>query len=160
MRKMTPYLGALPLMLMLACSSSSNRPVEIGLSAPSFALKNLAGAVIKNDSFKGKPIIINFWATWCQPCMKEIPTLKELDEKDEIDIVGIALDEGGPGPVKRFVKTNDIKYTVLLGNQEIFQRFNGMAIPYTLVLDSSHKIVNIHRGIAGVEDLKEDIRKL
>ena len=152
------FFIAIAFALTTSCSQNNQGPVEIGKLSPDFHLADLDGAKINLKKYKGKPLIINFWATWCQPCMKEIPVLKDVS--DHIDIVGIALDKGGEKPVKRFVKANNIPYKVLLGNEEIFRKFNGYSIPYTVVLDASHRVVNIHHGVAGKEDLEQDIQKL
>ena len=105
-------------------------------------------------------MIINFWATWCQPCLKEIPALKQIASESNARVVGIALDEGGANPVRQFVDRNHINYKVLLGNEKVFRRFEGFAIPHTVVLDRDHKVVNIHRGPATFEEFQRDLKDL
>jgi len=146
--------------LLMSCGSTAAPEVSVGARSPGFSLQNLEGQDINLKSYSGKPLIINFWATWCQPCLKELPALKTLSDRKEIDIVGIALDEGGQEKVRRFVNRNKIGFTVLLGDQKIFREFDGYSIPYTLVLNSNHEVVKIHRGPAKLEDLEADIRLL
>ncbi|MCP4657114.1 MAG: TlpA family protein disulfide reductase [bacterium] len=133
-------------------------PLRVGQQAPEFSLPTLDGGELSSSSLLGgEPIILNFWATWCQPCLKEIPELKEMAANPEVRVVGIALDEEGVRAVKPFVEHHGLDYTMVLGNQEVFQRFSGFSIPFTLVLDPSWKIVNIHRGPASCEELEADL---
>ena len=105
-------------------------------------------------------MVLNFWATWCANCKKELPMLQELAQHPQVKVIGIALDEGGRNAVQPFVEKNGINYTILLGNQQIFTRFNGLAIPYTLILDRNQQIVNIYRGPVGKEAIKADLKQI
>ena len=131
-----------------------------GQIALDFGLESLDGRTVHLSDFRGKAVLLNFWATWCQPCMGEIPELKEFAATSKVKVVGIALDEDGLKAVKPFVDDHKINYTVLLGDQEVFQRFNGLGIPYTLVLDRSQRIVKIYRGPATKASLEEDLRMI
>ena len=94
-----------------------------------------------------------------RPCLKEIPTLNAIADDSSARVVTIAIDEGGAAVVEPFVAKHDIRYTVLLGDRALFQRFNGWAIPYTLVLDSSLRIVSFHRGYVSLRSLERDLRR-
>ena len=104
-------------------------------------------------------MVLNFWATWCRPCVKEIPTLNAIAGRSSARVVTIAIDDGGASVVEPFVERHGIDYTVLLGDREVFQRFNGWAIPYTLVLDSSLRIVSFRRGYVSLRSLERDLRR-
>lgn len=138
----------------------ASEDVTVGSKSPTFSLKSLDGVTVKSGSYEGNIVILNFWATWCQPCRKEIPVLKQLAERSEAKVVGIALDQEGLKTVKPFVEQNGINYMVLLGNEDVFRRFNGFAIPYTLVLDLKGEIVKIYRGPATQESLEQDLEKI
>ncbi len=142
--------------LLWGCGEEAGE-VAVGLRAPGFELEALDGNMVEGASLEGRPVVVNFWATWCQPCMHEIPVLKDLDREGAVKIVGIALDEEGARKVAPFVERMGIAYTILLGDQETFQRFNGYTIPYTLVLDDSRTIVNIYRGPITREELERDL---
>jgi cytochrome c biogenesis protein CcmG/thiol:disulfide interchange protein DsbE len=144
------------------CGTSESDPanVVVGSQAPSFALASLDGATVKSNAFQGTPVVLNFWATWCQPCMSEIPELKELAASSKAKVVGIALDSEGLKTIKPFVATNKINYTVLVGDEEVFQRFNGVGIPYTLLLDPSQRIVKIYRGPTTRKALEADLKSI
>jgi Redoxin len=96
----------------------------------------------------------------CQPCMSEIPDLKQLAANSKAKVIGIALDQDGIKTIRPFVANNNINYTVLVGDEEVFQRFNGIGIPYTLVLDSSQRIVKIYRGPTTKEALEQDLKTI
>jgi thiol-disulfide isomerase/thioredoxin len=162
MRQAFKFFPCVLLLAALASCSADSSPenVVVGNLAPDFTLTSLDGTTVESNSLKGTVVIVNFWATWCQPCMTEIPELKEFAASSKARVVGIALDEGGLNAVQPFVENHRINYTVLLGDQEIFQRFNGLGIPYTLVLDRSQRIVKIYRGPATKASLEEDLRMI
>jgi hypothetical protein len=92
--------------------------------------------------------------------MAEIPELKDLAANSKVKIVGIALDEKGLETVKPFAEAHRINYTVAVGDQDMFQQFNGVGIPYTLVLDPSQRIVKIYRGPTNRESLEADLKTI
>ena len=144
------------------CGTSEPDPasVVVGSQAPSFALRSLDGTTVKSTALKGTVVVLNFWATWCQPCMSEIPELKQVAASSQIKVIGIALDPEGAKTIKPFVASNNINYTVLVGDEEVFQRFNGVGIPYTLVLDPSQRIVKIYRGPTTKAALEQDLKTI
>lgn len=152
-------LGLLVICLT-GCGGVSDQPqVAVGNYAPAFTLEARDGSTVASSSLKGEIVIINFWATYCQPCRSEIPELNRLAESARAKVVGIALDPGGPEVIRAFERDANLKlnYTVLLGDEEIFQRFDGVGIPYTLVLDRSQRIVKIYRGMVNLELLEKDL---
>jgi thiol-disulfide isomerase/thioredoxin len=140
--------------------SGGAQDVKVGNQAPVFSLKSLAGETVTSHSYGGNILIVNFWASWCEPCKKEMPILKQLADSLEAKVVGIALDEGGLKAVKPFVEKYGINYTILLGNQDVFNRFQGFGIPYTLVLDPKQQIASIYRGPVTREALEQDVKKI
>lgn len=165
MKLSTPkmFCGVFVLVLLLSgCGASDPDPasVVVGSQAPSFSLTSLDGTTVKGSDLKGSVVVLNFWATWCQPCMGEIPELKQFAASSKAKVVGIALDPDGLKTIKPFVASNEINYTVLVGDEEVFQRFNGLGIPYTLVLDSSQRIVKIYRGPTTRDALEQDLKAI
>jgi thiol-disulfide isomerase/thioredoxin len=134
--------------------------VIVGNTIPDFSVTSLDGKTVNKDSLKGQIVVLNFWASWCTPCMAEIPELKQLAASSNAKVVGIALDENGLETVKPFVEAHQINYTVALGSQELFQEFNGVGIPYTLVLDPSQHIIKIYRGPTNRESLEADLKTI
>ena len=163
MRKILTVIICLSAAALSGCASAQAvRPEEVvvGNTIPDFSLTSLDGKTVDKDSLKGEPVVLNFWATWCTNCRAEIPELKEVAARSGAKVVGIALDETGIEAVKPFVAGQGINYQVLIGDQDTFQQFNGVAIPYTLVLDRSQRIVKIYRGHAGRDELEADLKKI
>lgn len=153
----------LSLVALGACGSAqaiNPEDVVVGKTIPDFSLTSLEGKTIDKESLKGEIVVLNFWASWCTPCISEIPELKEVAANSNAKVIGIALDETGLETVKPFVQAHQINYTVMVGDQELFQQFNGVGIPYTLVLDRSQKIVKIYRGPTDRESLEADLKKI
>ncbi len=153
------------LLLLTLCGCSSDAPsnpedVVVGAQSPAFSLPTLDGATLKSNTLKGNVVVLNFWATWCQPCMIELPVLKDLAATSKVKIIGIALDEGGAKVVKPFVADHEINYPVVIGNQDVFEQFNGLAIPYNLLLDPSQRIVKIYRGPISKEEIEQDLKTI
>ncbi len=149
------------LCLLLAACQIAPRHADVrqGKTLPAFQLPALDGEKISSESYLGQPVVLNFWATWCGPCVKEIPTLKTLHHDSSTRVISIAIDEEGESIVRPFVEEHDIDYPVLIGDVEFFRRYNGTGIPYTLVLDSSLKIVKMHRGYVSLRSLERDLRR-
>jgi cytochrome c biogenesis protein CcmG/thiol:disulfide interchange protein DsbE len=144
------------------CETSESDPasVVVGSEAPTFSLTSLDGTTVKSSALKGHVVVLNFWATWCQPCMGEIPELKQVAAGSKAKVIGIALDQDGAKTIRPFVVSNNINYTVLVGDEEVFQRFNGIGIPYTLLLDPSQRIVKIYRGPTTKEIIERDLNSI
>ena len=158
-RLLARYILSLTLVACCGCGGAAEPEViEAGSPAPKFRLKSLDGRTVESGSLEGRPVVLNFWATWCAPCREEMPELKQLAASGAAQVVGIALDEGGADAVKPFVELHGINYTVLLGDQETFTRFDGVGIPYTLLLDSSLRVVKSYRGTITREALERDLK--
>jgi len=125
--------------------------------APPFSLKKSDGETITLSSLRGKVVILNFWATWCGPCRAEIPGFVEVYQQYKLkglEIVGVALDSDGWKAVTPFVEKYDIKYTVVMGDEETIQRYGGInAIPTTVIIDRKGDIVARHVGYMSKGDL-------
>ncbi len=142
--------------LLLSCGPPATS-VSVGASAPSFELPNLDGGTFDSRSLAGEIVVLNFWATWCQPCWREIPELSAIAASRRARVVSVALDEEGRRTVAPFVERRGIDYPVLIGDQEVFQRFHGVNLPYTLVLDGDGVVVSVHRGPVDRSLLERDL---
>lgn len=122
-------------------------------SAPSFTLKDLDGNDVSLSDFEGKLVILDFWATWCPPCVMEIPHFIELYEqyKDRgFAMVGISLDREGIDVVRAFAQKHDMNYPILMSDGQVAQAYGGInSIPTTFILDSAG---NIRRKYVGYRD--------
>lgn len=132
---------------------------------PSFVLNDLSGSAQNLQDYKGKVLIIDFWATWCAPCRKEIPDFIALqDEYREkgLEVIGISLDDS-LRDLTDFVKTNQINYTILYRDQErkIVDVFGGIkGIPTTFIIDREGNVVNKFVGLREKEVFRDAIEPL
>lgn len=133
-------------------------------SAPNWHLQNLEGKPVKLSDFRGKVVLLNFWATWCPPCREEIPDLISLQKQygpRGLVVVGVAMDEGGAAVVQPFVKKMGINYPVVAGDQKTADAYGGIeGIPTTFVIDRSGKVVAGHEGGADRATFEADIKPL
>ena len=137
---------------------------EVGKPAPTFSLADLDGRQVSSTSFRGKVVILDFWATWCPPCKAEIPHLVSLQSKYRdrgLAIVGLSLDAGGAGDVKPFADEHDVNYTMLIANDDVSRAFGGVTmIPTTFVLDRNGVVVKRFIGYTAPEVFEETIQPL
>ena len=139
-----------------------------GKAAPlNFTLKDMNGVDVKLASFKGKPIVMNFWATWCGPCRAEIPSLVELNKQygeagKDVVILGISVDD----PVEKlkpYAAQMKMNYPVLVGNgrDDVQDAFGPLwGIPVTVFIDREGRIAKKHSGIASKEQFEQEIKAL
>lgn len=129
-------------------------------SAPDFTLTNLEGQKVSLSDYKGKIIIVDFWATWCGPCKMEIPSFIKLQEdyKDDVVVLGISLDQGGPKVVVPFAKKMNINYPIVYGDGTVVQAYGGIrGIPTTFVIDRDFNIQRKYVGYTGHAVFEKDI---
>ena len=141
---------------------SEPRGALVGAPAPAFTLPEVGGASYSLRDAKGKVVILNFWATWCGPCKREIPDFIELQRRygeRGLQILGVALDDRGP--VEEYTATNGLNYHVLIGDGQIAQLYGGItSIPTTFIIDRSGKIVNSFVGLQPKDVWLAEIEKL
>lgn len=121
-------------------------------SAPAFDLPDTRGGRKSMESYKGKVVMLNFWATWCGPCKQEIPDFIELQKEygdQGFEIVGISLDEAGhEAAVKGFVKQKGMNYDVLFDDGSVAQAYGGVrSIPTTFLINREGEIVSSQVGL-------------
>ncbi len=135
-------------------------------SLPDLRLADLAGQEIASNSWAGKVVVLNFWATWCPPCLKEMPMLDELQrgvDPGRLQVVGVAID--APDDVRRFLAENQVGYQILLGDLdtvELSRRLGNRTsgLPFTVVFDPLGRRVYSHTGEIEPDDVRTHILPL
>jgi thiol-disulfide isomerase/thioredoxin len=132
-------------------------------AAPPFLLRDINGKIVSTADWKGKVVILNFWATWCPPCREEIPELIRLQEKykDKLLIVGASEDEDGPQKVLQFVQQHGMNYPVVMATKELIDNYGGVpALPTSFIIDSQGRVVMKHTGLYEYDVYEREIRAL
>ncbi len=137
----------------------SDKPVSV----PAFSIADLDGQPISMAAYKGKVVLINFWATWCGPCREEIPELIALQEhyKDQLVVIGLSVDERPAADVKTFAAGAAINYRVAIADKALQTAFGGVsAVPVTFVINPDGGIVQRHVGLLEPELTEHEVRVL
>jgi thiol-disulfide isomerase/thioredoxin len=145
-----------------AASASADSALK---ALPSLNLQDFDGKAVSSDRFKGSIVVLDFWATWCVPCIGEIPTLNKLQEKygaRGVKVVGVALASGEANEVKPFVGRNKMKYTVLMGDDDQVYDLNVVGFPTTYLVTRDMKVFRryIGAGPRKAAEIEADIQKL
>jgi thiol-disulfide isomerase/thioredoxin len=137
----------------------------VGRDAPlHFTLKDMNGADVELASYKGKVIILNFWATWCGPCKAEIPDLVKLQAEypDDLAVLGFSVDDT-PDKMKPYATEYNINYPLLVGDgrEDVQDAYGPLwGIPVSVIIDREGKIAKKHSGIASREQFEREIKPL
>jgi cytochrome c biogenesis protein CcmG/thiol:disulfide interchange protein DsbE len=165
------------LTIILGCTISApidlvSRPISAAVAAtssrkpaPLLSLRNAKGAPVKLSDYKGKVVLLDFWATWCTGCKLEIPWFMEFEKKygaEGLTAIGVALDEDGWGTVKAYLAEHPITYPVVLGDMDILEKRFGLpaSLPVTILIDRSGRIASTHAGVVDKDKFETDIRQL
>ncbi len=143
-----------------ASAKSDNRK-----PAPDFTLTDANGTSVKLSDYRGKVVLLNFWATWCGPCQVEIPWFIEFEQEYKskgFEVVGVSMDEDGWKAVKPYVAEHKVNYRVLLGNDTVTQLYGGVeSLPTTFIIDRDGKFAfSPHVGLAGKNEYLSEIQSL
>jgi peroxiredoxin len=140
------------------------KPLDKRQSAPKFELKDANGAKVTIEEYKGKVVLLNFWATWCVPCKAEIPWFQEFDKKYKdqgFAVLGVSLDEEGWKAVKPYVEERKIAYRMVIGTEEVSQLYGGIdSLPTTFMIDKDGKIAAIHTGLVSKATYQKQLESL
>jgi peroxiredoxin len=146
----------------MARRSSSPRLTQSTV-APDFSLESLDGKNMRLSDFRGKAVLLNFWATWCSPCKIEMPWFVDLQKQygpKGLQIVGVAMDEASKEDIAKFAKDMGVNYPVLLGKEAIGDQYGGVpALPESFFIGRDGKIVDKIIGLKGKGEIEEAIQK-
>jgi peroxiredoxin len=156
---------AWPLLMHKAAQAIvSAREIRVQKGAPDFTLKDAAGKRVSLSDFKGKVVVLNFWATWCGPCKTEIPWFIDFQKEWQgrgFTVLGVSMDEDGWKAINPYVAEKKINYPVLLGDEEVNQAYGGIeALPTTFVIARDGRVAFLHAGLIGRAEYEKEIREL
>lgn len=130
--------------------------------APDFELPHSKGRLVQLSAYRGQVVVLNFWATWCNPCQLEIPCFVEFQSAYDakgFSVIGVSLDEDGWTPVLPYVTKQKINYPIVLGNNDVLRAYGGLeSLPTTLIIDRQGQVAATHVGLVSRSVYERDIK--
>ncbi|MBV9479294.1 MAG: redoxin domain-containing protein [Acidobacteria bacterium] len=156
-------LALAPYMARRARTSSGAGAGELkGKPAPEFSLEALDGKTVRLADFRGRAVLLNFWATWCQPCKIEMPWFEEMQKQygpEGLQVVGIAMDDAPKEDISKFAKEMGVNYPILLGKEVVGEAYGGVQfLPSTFFIDRQGRIVDRIFGLKSRSEIEDDIK--
>jgi cytochrome c biogenesis protein CcmG/thiol:disulfide interchange protein DsbE len=144
--------------------AASLKPDKERHPAPEFTLKDADGKTVHISDYRGKAVMLDFWATWCPPCKLEIPWLIDLERKNKdrgFEVLGVSMDDEGWEVVKPFMREVGMNYRVVIGNDTTAEMYGGVeSLPTTFLIDREGKIAAIHIGLASRRIFEDDVAQI
>jgi peroxiredoxin len=135
-----------------------------GKPAPEFSLQSLDGKTVHLSDFQGKGVLLNFWATWCQPCKIEMPWFAALQNQygpQGFQIVGIAMDDASPEDIDKFAKDLGVNYPILVGKEEVGDAYGGVQfLPETFFIARDGKVIDKIFGLKSRSEFEDNIKRI
>lgn len=164
----SPTTVASPAQSATAQTASDGQPpvlkfVKDPEAVPSFSVRSFQGQTLDPAEWKGKVVILNFWATWCTPCRYEIPELSELQKRFQgsLQVVGLSVDDSPPAQVQDFVKKIGFDYPVAIASEKLQDKFGGiLALPTSFIINRQGRVVQKHTGLVSADYYTQEISYL
>jgi thiol-disulfide isomerase/thioredoxin len=132
--------------------------------APDFALQSLDGKTIRLSDFRGKPVVLNFWATWCGPCKIEMPWFVDFQKEygpTGLQFLGVAMDDASTKDIAEFAESMKVNYPILIGKDTVGDAYGGVQfLPETFFIDRDGKVVDKVFGLKGRGEIEDAIKKI
>ena len=148
--------------LDVAHSGRLHKTRNAGEQGPPFTLRSTEGKELSLADFRGRPVLVNLWATWCPACRAELPALDELARERPgcLAVVGIAVDSGGPGAVTEFVREHGLGYPVLVDDGTAGRAFSVVTIPRSVLIDADGRVVGEFDGVISQRQVRAAVAAL
>jgi thiol-disulfide isomerase/thioredoxin len=148
-----------------AASSEDEQPEPLkGKPAPAFTLVTLDGKKVSLSDYKGRPVLVNFWATWCAPCKLEMPWFEEFRTKYQgqgFEILGIAEDDAGKDEIEKAVKKINVSYPILLTDGKVAPAYGGVDyLPQSFYVDRNGVVEKETSGLGSKDEIEANIKSL
>jgi cytochrome c biogenesis protein CcmG/thiol:disulfide interchange protein DsbE len=165
---MLRYIVAKGVLLILIFGLPATAPADLTAAklrkaSADFTLRDSRGASIRLSHYKGRVVLLDFWATWCTGCKVEIPWYMEFQSKYKhggLAVIGVSMDEDGWKSVKPFLKEHPISYSVVVGNTELAKLYGVDSMPMTLLIDRNGEIAASHVGMVDKDAFEGEIQTL
>src|SRR5712692_1483920 len=147
-----------------AAPGSATASLDIkGHTAPEFALQSVDGNTVHLSDFRGKAVILNFWATWCSPCTIEMPWFVELQRQygpEGLQVLGVAMDDASKEDIAKFAKDMGVNYPILIGKESVGDAYGGVQfLPTTYFIGRDGKVVGHEFGLKSRSEFEDNIKK-
>ncbi len=154
-------MRSLILIGLLFVGAVAQQPVQIA----EFSLPKLDGQTLRSEDLKDKIVVLDFWATWCENCVSEIPEFNKLEKEYSsrgVKVIGLAVQSGWASDIQKFVKQYNMRYTVLVGNDDTVSDFGVISFPNTYVIGPGWKVYKKYSGVSETKaaDVRRDIETL
>ena len=155
-------MRALILICLLLVSGAAGQQPD---SLAEFSLPKLDGQTLRSQELKDNIVVLDFWATWCENCVSEIPAFNKLEKEYSsrgVRVIGLAVQSGWASDIKKFVRQYDMRYTILVGNDDTVSDFGVISFPNTYVIAPGWKLYRKYSGVSESKsaDIRRDIETL
>lgn len=134
-----------------------------GQPAPDFSLTSLDGKTLKLSDYHGKAVLLNFWATWCEPCKIEMPWFVELQNKygaQGLQVLGVAMDDASPKEISEFAQKMGVNYPIVIGKEQVGDEYGGVQyLPSTFYVGRDGKIIERVFGLVSRSEIEANVQK-